>query len=76
MGLPSHCLLCGLINHFVGVGLFHDVLHCKSLAYICLSLQYVGRHVYVNFMGKRCSGVTFDPIVQRIHHVHILLVKI
>ena len=56
--------------------MFHDVLHCISLACICLSLQYVGRHVYVNLMGKRCSGVTDDPIVQEIHHVYIILVKI
>ena len=43
---------------------------------LCLSLQYVGRHVYVNLMGKRCSGVTVDPIVHRIHNVYILIVKI
>ena len=75
-GLQSHCLLCGLINHFVGIGLFHDVLHCKSLACIRLSLQYVGRHVYVNLMGRNCSGVTVNPIVHKIHDVYILLVKI
>ena len=51
------------------------MLHWKSLACICLSLQYVGRHVHVNLMG-RCSGVTVDPIVHNIHNVYILLVKI
>ena len=55
---------------FVGIGLFHDVLHWKRLACICLSLQSVGRHVYVNLMG-RCSGVTVDPIVHEIHNVYI-----
>ena len=70
VGSSNNCLLCGLINHLVGIGLFHDVLHWKSLACICLSMQYVGRHVYVNLMGRRCSGVTVDPIV------YILLVKI
>ena len=69
-GLQSNCLLCGLINHFVDIGLFHDVLHWKSLACICLSLQSIGRHVYVNLMG-RCSGVTVDPIVHEIHNVYI-----
>ena len=62
-GLQSHCLLCGLINQYVGIGLFHDVLHWKSLACICPSLQSVVRHVYVNLM-ERCSGVTVDPIVH------------
>ena len=73
-GLQSHCLLCGLINHLVGIGLFHDVLHWKTLACICLSLslQYVGRHVYVNLIRRRCSGVTVDLIVRMIHHVYIL----
>ena len=75
-GLQSHCLLCGLINHIVGIGLFHDVLHWKSLACICLSLQYVGRRVYVNLMRRWCSGVTVDLIVHKIHNVYILLVKI
>ena len=75
-GLQSHCLLCGLINHLVGNGLFHDVLHWKSLACICPSLQYVGRHVCVNLMERRCSGVTVDPIVHEIHIVYRLLVKI
>ena len=70
-GLQSHCLLYGLINHFVGIGLFHDVLHWKSLACICLSLQYVGRHVCVNLMGRICSGVTVDPFVNKIHNVYI-----
>ena len=74
--LQSHCLLCGLINHLVGIGLLHDMLYWKSLACICLSLQYVGRHVYVNLMGRRCSGVTVDHIVLEIHNVYILLVKI
>ena len=74
-GLQSHCMLCGLINHFVDIGLFHDMLHWKSLACICLSLQYVGRHVCVNLM-RRCSGVTVDPIVHEIYNVNILLVKI
>ena len=69
-GLQSNCLLCGLINHFVGIGLFHDVLHWKSLACICLSLQSVGRHVYVNLAGRR-SGVTIDPIVHEIRNVYI-----
>ena len=69
-GLQSNCLLCGLINHVVGIGLFHDELHWKSLTCICLSLQSVGRHVYVNLMG-RCSGVTVDPIVREIHNVYI-----
>ena len=74
--LQSHCLLCGLINHCVGIVLFYDVLHWKSLACIFLSLQFVGRHVYVKLMG-RCSGVTVDPIVHEIHNVYIyLLVKI
>ena len=71
-GFQSHCLLCGLINHFVGIWPFHDVLHWKSLACICLSLQYVGRHVCVNLMGRRCFGVTADPIVHKIHNVYIL----
>ena len=75
-GLQSYCLLCGLINHLVGIGLFHDVLHWYSLACICLSLQYVRRHAYFNLMGRRCSGVSVDPIVQKIHNVYILLVKI
>ena len=70
VGSQSNCLLCGLINHVVGIGLFHDVLHWKSLACICLSLKSVGRHVYVNLMG-RCSGVTVDPIVHEIHNVYI-----
>ena len=69
-GLQSNCLFCGLINHVVGIGLFHDVLHWKSLACICLFLQSVGRHVYVNLMG-RCNGVTCDPIVREIHNVYI-----
>ena len=69
-GLKSHCLLYGLINHFVGSGLFHDVLHWKSLSCICLSLKSVWRHVYVNLMG-RCSGVTVEPIVHDIHNVYI-----
>ena len=51
-GLQGHCLLRGLINHFVGIGLLHDVINWKSLACICLSLQDVGRHVYVNLMEK------------------------
>ena len=70
------CLLCGLINHFVGIVLSHDVLRLKSLACICSSLQNVGRHVNVNLMERRCSGVTVDPIVHNIHNVYILLVKI
>ena len=69
-GLQSHCLLCGLINNFVGIGLSHDVLYWKSLSCICLSLQSVWRHVYVNLM-KRCNGVTVDPIVHEIHNVYI-----
>ena len=69
-GLQSNCLLCGLINYFVGIGLFHDVLHWNSLACICLSLQSVGRHVYVSLTG-RCSGVTIDPIVHEIRNVYI-----
>ena len=64
-GLQSHFLLCDLINHFVGIGLFHDVLNWKSLPCICLSLQYVGRHICVNLMGRRCSGVTVDSIVHK-----------
>ena len=52
------------------------VFYWKSLACICLSLQYVGKHLYVNLMGRRCSGVTIDPNVHRIHDVYILLVKI
>ena len=76
MGSSSHCLLCGLINHFVDFGLFHDVLHWKSLACICLSLQPVGRHVYANLMGRRYSGVTVDLIVHEIHNVYISLVMI
>ena len=35
-----------------------------------------GGHVCVNLMGRRCSGVTVDPIVHKIHNVYILLVKI
>ena len=72
-GLQSHFLLCGLINHLVGIRLFHDVLHWKKLGKP-LSLQYVGRHVYINLMGRRCSGVTVDPIVHGIHNEYILLV--
>ena len=60
----------GLFYVWCMFGLFHDVLHWKSLACICLSLQSVGRHVYVNLMG-RCSGVTVDPIVCEIHNVYI-----
>ena len=30
-GLQSHCLFCGLINHLVGIGLFHDVDHLEKL---------------------------------------------
>ena len=55
--------------------MFHDILHWKSLECMCLSLQYVERHVYVNLMERRCSGVTVDPIVHEIHHVYISLVK-
>ena len=44
-------------------------------AYVCLC-NYVGRHVCVNLMGKKCSGVTVDPIVHEIHNVYILFVKI
>ena len=43
-------------------------------AYVCL--QYVGRHVYVNLMRRRCSGVTVDPFVHEKHNVYILLVKV
>ena len=64
-------MFCGLFYHFVGIGLFHDVLHWKSLACICLSLQYVGGHVYVNLIGRR-SGVTVDHIVHEIQHVYIV----
>ena len=40
-GLQSHCLLCGLINHFVGIGLFHDVHHWISLACILVNVPRV-----------------------------------
>ena len=68
--------LGGLINHFVSIGMLHDVLHCKSLACICMSLQNGGgggRRVYVNL--NSCSRVTIDPIVHEIHYVYILLVN-
>ena len=32
-GLQGHSLLGGLINHFVSMGPFPGVLHCKSLVY-------------------------------------------
>ena len=74
-GLQSHRLLCGLINHFVGIGLFHFGSIGKYWhVYVCL--QNVGRHVCVNLMGRTCSGVTVDPIVHKIHNVYVLLVKI
>ena len=32
-GLQSNCLLCGLINHWVGIELFHDLQHHAKKLY-------------------------------------------
>ena len=65
--------LGGLINHFVDIGLINDVLHCKSLACVCLHLQNDGRHVFVHL--NSVSGVTIDHSVHEIHHAYVLFVK-